>query len=172
LKKISKKIQNIIYWTLLLFVVLIAILPTISSLNIQLPFRAFAVETGSMEPTIKVGDLIFVKEEKGYAKGDIITFDFKNNKTPITHRIEEINVDGTYKTKGDANSASDVDNVSKEQVIGKYFLRIPLLGYPINFVRTPLGFLILIVIPAIVISYEEFNKIKNEIYLRKKEKTE
>jgi len=169
LKNINKKITNIVYWVLFLFVVLIAIIPTFSGLNIPLSFKLFAVQTGSMEPTIKVGDLIFVKGQNNYKVDDVITYNsgFGASKTVITHRIVDINEDGTFKTKGDFNTAADIDSVSKQNIIGKYILRIPLLGYPINFVKTPLGFLILIVIPAVIISYEEFKKIKNEISSRK-----
>lgn len=168
-RNMKKKILNTIYWILLAFVILIALVPTISTLNIKLPFKLFAVQTGSMEPTINTGDLILVKEKSTYLKGDIITFDLNNNKTPITHRIVAINSDGTFKTKGDANSGLDIDNVKTEEIIGAYFFRIPLIGHPMNFVKTPIGFIILIAIPAILISYEEFKKILNEIRSKKEQ---
>jgi signal peptidase len=165
--KTKKKIpiSKILYWVLLVVIITIAVIPTISSLDIPLPFRLYSVQTGSMNPTIKIGDLIFVKEVNSYKQGDIITFvsGTGNSKTTITHRIEKKNEDNTFTTKGDANTVTDVDTVREENILGKYFFRIPLLGYPINLVRTPLGFLILIVIPSVIIGYEEIKKIKNEI---------
>lgn len=163
------RILNTIYWILIVFVVLVAIIPAISAFNISLPFSLYSVETGSMEPTIKPGDLIFIREEKIYSTGDIISFTDERGGgvTTITHRIVEINQDGTYVTKGDANSGSDADFVKEENIVGKYFLRIPLIGYLINFVKTPIGFLILIAIPAIVIAYEELKKIFKYISNRK-----
>lgn len=125
----------------------------------------YAVQTGSMEPTIKVGDLIFIKKSKEYKEGDIITFLSGTGKSrvTITHRITKVTDENTFVTKGDANAAEDIDRVKYEDIFGKYIFKIPLLGYPINLVKTPLGFLILIVIPAVIISYEELKKIKNEI---------
>ena len=161
-------ILETIYWILLLFVVMVAMVPILSTLKGPVPFRMYAVQTGSMEPAIKTGDLIFVKEEKEYNKGDVITFrgGSGSSQRVITHRIEKVNEDGTLTTKGDANAATDADKVSKENIIGRYFLRIPLLGYPINFAKTPIGFLGLIAVPAIVIVYEEVNKIKE--YMKSK----
>lgn len=166
----NNKISNIIYWILLIFIIFIAGIPIISTIQTPIPFRMYAVQTGSMEPAIKVGDLIFVKEEKEYSQGDVITFrsGSGNSQRIVTHRIANVNEDKTYTTKGDANSGADVDRVSKENIIGKYFFRIPIIGYPINFSKTPLGFLGLIAVPAIVIGYEEVNNIREAIKTRKK----
>lgn len=171
MKNIKNQISKTIYWILLLFVILVAIVPTISTFNIPLPFRIYAVQTGSMHPTIKTGDLIFIQKQEVYKEGDIITFNSDvGDKTPITHRITQELEGNTFKTKGDANKAQDIDVVREENILGKYIFRLPLLGYPINLVKTPLGFLILIVIPAVIISYEEFKKIKNEISSKKSKK--
>jgi len=165
----KNNILNTIYWILILFVVLVAIIPAISAFNLKLPFSLYSVETGSMEPVIKPGDLIFVKEEERYQVGDIISFTDQRGGgiTTITHRIASINGDGTFMTKGDANSGVDADSVRSEDIVGKYFFRIPLLGYIISFVKTPLGFLILIAIPAIIIAYEEFRKIVKHVSSKK-----
>ena len=165
--KTKKKtnVSKILYWVFVGIIILIAVIPALSSLDITLPFRIYSVQTGSMEPTIKIGDLIFVKEEDNYKKGDIITFFSGTGKsrTVMTHRIKDSRTDGTYTTKGDANTVTDVDSVLKRDILGRYFFKIPLLGYPINLVRTTLGFLILIIIPSVMIGYEEIRKIKDEI---------
>ena len=168
-KKTNNQISKILYWIFVGIIIIVAIIPALSSLDIALPFRIYSVQTGSMEPAIKVGDLIFIKEEDNYKEGDIVTFFSGTGKsrTVMTHRITESNTDDTYTTKGDANTVTDVDTVLKKDILGKYFFKIPLLGYPINFVRTPLGFLILIFIPSIIIGYEEVRKIKDEILLKR-----
>ena len=160
-----KKIIKVINTTLLLLLIILGVLIAVSAFNIDLPIKTYAVQTGSMEPAINTGDLIFVKKENSYEVGDVITFQSGSGDggKVITHRIEAMNEDGTYVTKGDANSVSDVDVVSKENVIGKYFFRIMYVGYIINFAKTPLGFFLLILIPAMIIAYEEIDKIKNEI---------
>ena len=170
LPKHKPSISRILYWVLVVIIIIIAVIPTLSTLNVPLPFRIYSVQTGSMQPTIRIGDLIFVKEEDNYIEGDVITFFSGTGKSRVvmTHRIKEMNTDNTYTTKGDANTVTDVETVSKEDILGRYFFKIPLLGYPINLVRTPLGFLILIVIPSVIIGYEEVKKIKDEIISIKK----
>ncbi len=165
LENTKKKITTIIYWLLFIFVIVVAIIPTLSVLKVPLPFKLYSVESGSMVPTINVGDLIFVRSQKQYNVSDIITFypGSSKSQTTVTHRIVKVNEDGTFTTKGDFNSVADLDTVKQEDIVGKYFFRLPFLGYPITFVHKPLGFIFLIVIPAVVIGYEEIEKIKKEI---------
>jgi signal peptidase len=167
-----KKVIKVIYTTLISILLIIGILVVISAFDLNLPVKIYAVQTGSMRPAIKTGDLIFVRNESEYKIGDIITFNsgVGESNTVITHRIDDINEDGTYITKGDANSVNDVDFVSKEDIIGKYFFRIMYVGYVINFSRTPLGFFLLIIIPVMIIAYGEVDKIRNEIKKIKSEK--
>ncbi|KKP43296.1 MAG: signal peptidase I, signal peptidase, endoplasmic reticulum-type [candidate division WS6 bacterium GW2011_GWC1_33_20] len=172
MKKLNKKILKIIYWFLIVFIIFIALISTLSTLNVELPFRLYSVKSGSMKPTIKVGDLIFVKEQEEYKVNDVIAFESGSGKSlvTVTHRIVGINEDNTFKTKGDFNNVSDVASVDKEEIVGKYVFRIPLLGYPINFVKTPIGFLLVILIPSVIISYEEAKKIKNIIVSKRRDR--
>lgn len=92
-------------------------------------FKNFIVLSGSMEPKLKIGDIIIVKETSKIKEGDIISFKEKNS--IVTHRITKIiNEDGEefLQTKGDANSAIDIDLVRKDAVEGKYCFKIPFLG--------------------------------------------
>ena len=61
----------------------------------------------------------------------------------------------TYRTKGDANNDVDAGLTLHSQVIGKVVYKLPILGYLVSFVKTQLGFTLLIVIPATVIIYSE-----------------
>ena len=83
------------------------------------------VETGSMEPSIHTGDYILIETVKPETlqTGDIISFYSEDSETYdllITHRIAEINADGTFLTRGDANSVSDRVAVRQERIAGKY----------------------------------------------------
>ena len=106
-----------------------------------------AVFSGSMVPTFYKGDMIivsspnsgatgmFLGENKiqGYKVGDIIVFDAVKGgyKFPIIHRIVSENSDGTFETKGDANSVQgDFEHgVRESQIHGKAILKIPILGW-------------------------------------------
>ena len=110
-----------------------------------------------------------------YKVGDIITFgEISKTKTPTTHRIKDIKiVDGNpvYITKGDANNSEDNAEVLVTSVKGKVLFSVPYLGYVLNFMRQPIGFALVIIVPATLIIWEEIKKIIGEIKKSKK-KTE
>lgn len=135
-----------------------------------LDMDARVVLSGSMEPAIPTGSVIFTLPAEDYEVGDIITYRIEERETPTTHRIVEVSEDNgrSFITKGDANSANDPGSVNKEDILGSVRLHIPFLGFVINFARQPLGFFLFVIIPAIVISVDEVRKIVTEI---KKEKT-
>jgi signal peptidase len=86
----------------------------------------FAIVTsGSMEPTFKKGDLVFMQNILVKPKvGDIIMFPdpqgitVGNKPVTITHRINEITGD-TIRTKGDNNPAPDTWRIDKKDILGK-----------------------------------------------------
>ena len=98
--------------------------------------------------------------------GDIICFK-PSQPTFITHRIINITDEG-FITK-DANEDPDQWIVKKGNIIGKAVFIIPHIGYIGYFVRTPIGFILLIVIPASLIIIMKITKIVKE--LRKQEQT-
>jgi len=111
--KIAEKVMRIIV-DILLFITTIAIIFSLYGLY-QLKFQnkkyfnffgytAFNVVTGSMSPTLEIGDVILVKVEKDVKKDDIITY-YKDNNF-ITHRIVEIRGKEII-TRGDSNNSSD-----------------------------------------------------------------
>ena len=112
------------------------------------------VLSGSMQPTYKVGSVIYYKKvsEKELKEGDVITFNANNNKM-VSHRIA--NIDKVLiETKGDANNVSDVNKIRYENVRGKVGkLSIPYVGYYIKMVNDNLT---LVVIAAVIILVSEF----------------
>ena len=86
-------------------------------------YKSFVIMSGSMEPTIKKGDAILVKEvpENEIRIHDIISFTTQN-KTNVTHRIigiAEENGKRKYTTKGDNNNTEDKERITYEQMDGK-----------------------------------------------------
>ncbi len=120
-----------------------------------LGFTSMATLSGSMSSDapdhIEVGDLIITRSinPDTLKVGDVITF-MENGRTAVTHRIIKINDDGTFTTKGDANNAEDQLPVEKENVIGKFWFRIPKMGDAILFAQTPVGMLVVIGVPIIL----------------------
>ena len=132
------------------------------------------VQSGSMSPAIKMGSVVMVKPIDDYKIGDVITFgQLTKTKSPTTHRIYDIKVvDNTpvYVTKGDANNASDQREISKREIIGKTLISVPYAGFAVDAARKPIGFMLIIIIPAGLIIFDEARKIYEEVKKRKKKK--
>jgi signal peptidase len=156
---------------------------TVASFGTKVPFLAhlgfnfFAVSSGSMEPNVHTGSLIYVGKFKleDLKKGDIITYRISDEQAKqnavVTHRIaevkknekqEEVTTQGdkkekktvvtyTFKTKGDANAEEDSYDVNADQIIGKYNWQIPKLGFISLFAQTPQGLVLLVILPAAIL---------------------
>lgn len=78
-------------------------------------YSIFSTETGSMYPTINVGDIVIVKLDEPVQEQDIVTY--KQEKSFITHRI--IKKEGnSIIAKGDNNNTQD-EMINENDVIGK-----------------------------------------------------
>jgi len=167
-RNIFRTIWTIIINTVLVFLILIGILVAISLIPIKGNYQILAVMSGSMAPTIPVGGLVVVKPESDYKVNDIITFKSPNatrTKDYTTHRLVEIkDVDGkkTFITKGDANKTNDTETVDPASVVGKEISSIAGVGYLLGYIKTLPGLMIIVIVPAVIIIYEEVRKIKDE----------
>ena len=109
-----------------------------------LGLKAFGIQSnvvmsGSMEPTIPTGSVVFVDEKYGYDKlriNDIAVFQTGNtgsdgSSMKVIHRIIEKRPEG-FVTKGDNNEASDGVTVTRDTFEGKEVFHIPYIGYGIK----------------------------------------
>lgn len=115
--------------------------------------QPYLVQSGSMEPTIMTGDIIFVNPQPKYFKNDVVTF-LDNQERTVTHRIIEIDGD-VIQTKGDANQSKDTDTIKNDQVVGKVVFTLPKAGYLVAFAKTPVGFTLFIVLPTVLLLFSE-----------------
>ena len=169
-----QKLYTIGYTIFVAIVIFIAVVILASVLPIPGKLEIKIVQSGSMEPTIKTGSLAVIKPESSYKVGDVVTFG-KDTKTevPTTHRIIADRVENgvlIYTTKGDANEDKDTREVRKDEIIGKTIFSVPYLGYIMDFAKKPLGFTLLIGLPALYIVYDEVAKIVGEVKKIKKKK--
>ncbi len=162
--KMTETLTSVLTYAFYAAVGLIVLLLLSSALPIPGGIKTFVVQSGSMEPSIKTGGVVVVKPMDSYAVGDVITFGPRTKtKSPTTHRIIEVTADGNYVTKGDANSDQDLRTVSHYEVIGRVLFSLPYLGYAVAAAQKPWGFMIIVVIPAAIIIWEEAGKIWREI---------
>ncbi len=122
----------------------------------------FRVVTGSMEPTLSVGELIVTKDEPidRVAVGDIVSFRSQSADmmgTIITHRVVEIDVNDSGETllltKGDANLSVDGRYVSDDNFIGRVIWTSDdsVVAALISFVSGKYGFVACIVMPSVLL---------------------
>lgn len=147
---IAKKIVNIILDILIVILAIILLITIYNNIQIKILGNDYAsffgnsvfeVQTGSMEPEISAGDWIIVKYEKNIQLNDIVTFEHKGQY--ITHRVIEA-YNGTYVTKGDANSAKDTP-ISKDKIIGKVTKVLPHFGLLRKTIFNPIVLMFLII---------------------------
>ena len=107
MKKIAKFIRSDFIFLLLMFLILF----------INFRFEKFFVMTGSMEPTLPIGTVVFIDGHDLPEEGDICAYRLRGN--IIIHRVTDITEDGSFVTKGDNNPEPDLAEVAEDQVIGK-----------------------------------------------------
>jgi len=189
------KVSETAKWTLIPVILFLAVLSTFTAVTravsgTNLPIAA--VQTGSMEPNIPTGSLIFIQRVDGEdivaggpTVGDVVVYYFPDTQitdyffvtiydpTPWTHRvIAKTLIGGEYYllTKGDANRSPDqnADNpyswVPEERVIGKVVYHIPYLGYPFLWFKNTavIAGVAIILLVMIIISMNEDRKRSTE----------
>ena len=106
-------------------------------------YHMYHVLSGSMEPKMPVGSLIYVQEgapEEVEAEDIIAFYSSLEDSGIITHRVVENNiVSGRFTTKGDANEKEDPMPVPYDNYIGKVLFIIPWLGKVLTCMTSPYG---------------------------------
>lgn len=114
--------------------ILILLSVIISCLPVTVPrlmgYEIYDVVSGSMEPEIPVGSILYVEglAPEDVEEGDVIAF--WSNGSVVAHRVVKNKVvEGTFITKGDANAREDMNDIEYEALIGRVKAHYPLLGH-------------------------------------------
>lgn len=181
MKKTVSKIFNVVIDILIVCVLIISVITLISvfattrggdgvpNLFGKAPISVLTDSmAGDKEDNFNKGDLLICDvvnddAEKNYEVGDIVTFrqdvDGDGKEDLVTHRLYEKQEDGSFYTKGDANSSYDQDpanatvfgNIYPDDILAVYHgAKIPGVGNFVDFLRSPLGFFICILLPMII----------------------
>lgn len=163
--KASKVVSSIINVVLVIAIILAAISTYISFVSTSgngvpsiLGLQMYSIQTESMYPILKPGDLIFdtaVKDPAELEIGDIITYWTVINGERVlnTHKVHNIYDGGGYlifSTKGEANTVEDPLTVHESEVVGKYKFRVEGLGKVFDYLQDSTGFLVVVVIPVFI----------------------
>lgn len=122
-------------------------------------YQMLTVLSGSMEPAIQTGSIIFIRPEvdpTSLAEGDVITYRAMDDPGMfITHRITEIQRGQEqiqFMTKGDNNPSMDPTPIPVDHVVGKYAqLTIPWAGYVFSFLQSRAGIALMLIVPGLAL---------------------
>jgi len=149
-KNIGTILAFIVYTVLLLYIVIQIVAPemTVKIFGV----KPYVVITESMEPEIKVRDMVFVRNFKieDAKVGDIITFkadiDYNGSQEVVTHYIYAINTDGEVTTIQTNRHWEDMNDalpdpwvILPDDVLGTYWFQIPKIGYVTDFLQSSFG---------------------------------
>ncbi len=173
--RVLGKITYSVFLALLLAVaglLLVSLMPMAGNFEIKI------VKSGSMEPAIQTGSIVVVIPAASYSVGDVVTFGKDTSREiPTTHRIVSERVSPSagggqifFTTKGDANEEADPKEVAARDVIGKVLFHVPYAGFVLDFARQPVGFSLLIGLPAMMIVIDESVNIVKEIAAMRRRK--
>ena len=144
-------------------VILLLIIAVFVFLTPRFDWRVDSVSSGSMEPELNVGGILITRPAvpESIKVGDIITFNSPLNNEVTSHRVIAIKNDSSprFQTKGDANQDADPYLISAANLVGKGCFHLPYFGYVAQFIKTKLGFLLVICLPGLAVIVMEIMKI-------------
>lgn len=121
-------------------------------------YGTLVVRSGSMEQTAPVGSLVVARplDPRDVRVGDVILVrrEGATESTPVLHRVSSLTHragEVVVTTKGDSNAAPDPTPYLLRGKTMTPVLSVPHLGRAFAFVRSPLGWVLLIGLPATVL---------------------
>lgn len=151
MKKILNIIKNILDISIVIMIVILTILVINNRINKENvtkigDYYIFYVASGSMEPTLNIGDVIISKQTNDYEIDDIITYKIDNSY--VTHRIIKIENEQII-TQGDANQSEDKP-ITKNQIKCEYQKKSLILKTIYGITKSPVLMVLLVIIIILV----------------------
>ena len=177
MKKAWKLISTAIVWCMVIVSVFMMIF-TIVSVNTfnrndrnLFGMRFYIVLSDSMAATdFDAGDLVVVKEvdPATLQEGDIISYQSQNTENygqTVTHKIRAKTTDANgnpgFITYGTTTNVDDETVVTYPFILGKYEMALPNVGTFFQFLKTPQGYIVCILVPFLMlIIYQGLNCVK------------
>ena len=133
-----------LFGSIILIFVILSVLPV--TLPRFMGYEIYSVASGSMEPEIPVGSIVYVKAVENplmIEEGEIVAF-VKGNSV-IMHRVVfNHQVDEYLTTKGDANEQEDIGEVLYTDVVGRVVRHLPLLGQIFQVYTSSMGKILMV----------------------------
>ncbi|MBR4057710.1 MAG: signal peptidase I [Oscillospiraceae bacterium] len=177
MRKAWKTISTVVVWLVVIVAVFMMVFTIISVNTFDrndrniFGFRAYIVLSDSMSATdFDAGDLVLVKEvdPTTLQEGDIIAYQSQNAENygqTVTHKIRAKTTDANgnpgFITYGTTNNVDDETVVTYPFILGKYQTALPHVGTFFQFLKTPQGYIVCILIPfLLLIIYQGLNCVK------------
>ena len=155
-QNVFKKKSNIRYYIIAFVASVFFGLVITLGISLCFGYKYRIISTDSMEPKVHVGTLIIENKVSfdSLQVGDIITYTRPNEKNiKVTHRIIDINEDGTLVVKGDNPDHSQIDEVNANNYVGKALILVPNIREFFDWIYANM-FLLLYDLLVIVITYQ------------------
>ena len=134
--------------------------------------KTFVIISGSMEPSLEIGDVVVIKEfpKEALQKGDVISF--RNGQSIITHRIIDVIKDKngkiSFETKGDNNNIKDKNYVKYDDVEGKMVGKVPFVGKVAILLKNKI--IIIVILMIFYMMYIHNAKVEERRLMRKEKR--
>ena len=116
---------------------------TLRPQSLRGPANYVMVRGISMVPTYHTGDLVIVRRQHGYSKGDIIAYHVPQGQVGagivVIHRIVAGDDAQGFVVKGDNNPSPDVWRPKDADIVGKAWILVPKAGGLLAFLHAPLA---------------------------------
>lgn len=174
-KKLFSRIRFVAGAIIVAVLVAVLIITLVSRISGKTPkifgISFLRISSSSMEPELKVGDIILIKSAsvEQIGVGDIISYHGEKSSYSgkiITHKVVSApylnEADGLYylTTAGIREGAHADPEINETQILGKLVCVVPLIGLVYNFFTTWYGFLTFVIIVLLAFSSELINIIK------------
>lgn len=184
MKKVLKRIGTIAVDILIVIVFIVSALVVVASITANrtggqpsvMGYVFSSVQTDSMQGTINKGDFVvgkLIDDNTEIKVGDIVSYRDRYNgkEITITHRVVEVMEENLsapgYITQGDNEQYADEIIKTRNTIQSVYKFRIPFLGSFIDFLKTPLGFILCLVLPLLsFIAWQAYKLVS--LYLKSK----
>jgi putative transposase len=141
------KVTQVAEYVGIFLVILLMTMVVLALLAPHFGWRADTVLSGSMEPALPVGCVQVTKPVKAdtITVGDIIIFRSPTTGKLTSHRVVALEEGDSYqfRTKGDANEDADPYLVPAQNVVGRVCWKVSHVGYVVEYLKTPIGFILL-----------------------------
>ena len=152
IKQAFSIVFKILAWAIIILLVVIIVRAVAFKKHDVFGYRFYTIMSGSMEPTIHVGDAVISKEKADYKEQDVIAF--QHGDAITVHRIigvTEENGTKFFKTKGDNNNTEDDGLITKDKIMGIVEFRINKGGDAILWVQKNIVIVVAVIVVIMII---------------------